>query len=93
MNMYRRITLTCECGRQAARVHEIGLTADRQLVIHWRCSHCRKYVYVVKPLADYWRECPSHHVVSEHKAARIAEDMCFLRRLGIVPPEDEEKLL
>ena len=35
-------------------------TADHQLVIHWRCSHCRQYVYVVKSLADCWRDWRNH---------------------------------
>ena len=63
--MYERIELTCECGHQPARLREVGLTVDRQLVIYWRCSHCRRQVYQVKPLAECWRECPVPVPVSE----------------------------
>lgn len=57
--MYERIEVSCECGRQPTRLREVGLTVDRQLVIYWRCSHCRRQVYRVKPLAECWRECPA----------------------------------
>ena len=57
--MYERIEVSCECGRQPARLREVGLTVDRQLVIYWRCSGCRRQVYRVKPLAECWRECPA----------------------------------
>ena len=57
--MYERIELSCECGWHPTRLREVGLTVDRQLVIYWRCSHCRRQVYRVKPLADCWRECPA----------------------------------
>lgn len=56
--MYQQIPLLCECGQEPTRLREVGLTADRQLVIYWRCSHCRRHVYIVKPLADCWRDCP-----------------------------------
>jgi len=56
--MYERIEVACECGRQPTRLREVGLTADRQLVIYWRCSYCRRQVYRIKPLAECWRECP-----------------------------------
>jgi hypothetical protein len=85
--MYQRIELSCECGRQPARVREVGLTADRQLVIYWRCSQCRKHVYIVKSLADYWRECPSPVLPQVPAPAFEAEDALFLRRVGIRFPE------
>ena len=56
--MYETIELSCECGRRPTRLREVGLTVDRQLVIYWRCSQCRRQVYRVKPLAECWRECP-----------------------------------
>jgi hypothetical protein len=88
--MYQRIALSCHCGRRPTRLREIGLTSDRQLVIYWQCSQCRKHVYVVRPLADYWRECPSPDYDSERKATYVSEDERFLQRLGIRLPEDEE---
>ena len=58
-SMYERIELTCECGWQPTRLREVGLTVDRQLVIYWRCSNCRRQMYRVKPLAECWQECPA----------------------------------
>lgn len=63
--MYERIEVTCECGHQPTRLREVGLTVDRQLVIYWRCSHCRRQVYRVKPLAECLRECPVPAPASE----------------------------
>jgi hypothetical protein len=91
--MYQRIMLSCECGRQPFKVREIGLTPERQLVIYWRCSQCRKHVYIVKSLADYWRDCPSTTPHLERKTAYGAEDALFLRRVGIRLPEEEEPSL
>jgi hypothetical protein len=88
--MYQRIDLACECGRQPARIREVGLTVDRQLVIYWRCSQCRKHVYVVKSLADYWRECPTANQLPQHGAPFEAGDALFLRRVGIRFPDDAE---
>jgi len=87
--MYQRIDVACECGHQPTRVREVGLTADRQLVIYWRCSHCRRHMYIVKALADYWRECPSHIPQNECKTGYDARDAVFLRSVGICLPEDE----
>ena len=56
--MYEQIPLSCACGRQPTRLREVGLTADRQLVIYWRCSDCRRHMYIVKPLSECMRECP-----------------------------------
>ena len=88
--MYQRIELSCECGRQPARIREVGLTADRQLVIYWRCSQCRKHVYVIKSLADYWRECPAAGVIPQQAAPFEAADALFLRRVGIRFPDEHE---
>ncbi len=94
--MYQQIRFECECGKQPVRVREIGLTADRQLVVYWRCSRCRRQVYIVKSLADYWRECPSQN--PRHDAAPRPQQGCqsayhagdveFLRSVGIRVPED-----
>jgi hypothetical protein len=81
--MYKRIKLACNCGRQPAALRELGLTPDRQLVVNWRCPRCRKQVYVVRPLADYWRECPSPGAPATAEPARDSEDALFLRRVGI----------
>lgn len=68
----------------------MGLTADRQLVIYWRCSQCRKHVYVIKSLADYWRECPAAGVIPQQAAPFEAADALFLRRVGIRFPDEHE---
>ena len=91
--MYQRIQLSCECGRPPARVRELGLTSDRQLVIHWRCGQCKKHMFVVKSLADYWRECPSTPVqrFADYQIATRstyhADDERFLRQVGIRPDD------
>ena len=81
--MYQRIRLACDCGRQPARLRELGLTPDRQLVVHWRCPRCRKQVYVVRPLADYWRECPSPGAPATPQQMDNSQDALFLRSVGI----------
>jgi hypothetical protein len=81
--MYQRIRLACNCGRQPAGLRELGLTPDRQLVVHWRCPRCRKQVYVVRPLADYWRECPNPGALMLPKPADESDDALFLRSVGI----------
>ncbi len=88
--MYQRINLSCECGRQPARVREVGLTPDRQLVIYWRCSQCRKHVYLVKSLADCWRDCPSATAAGVQQPSYAAEDARFLKRVGIRWPDEPE---
>jgi hypothetical protein len=90
--MYQRIELCCECGKRAAGLRELGLTMDRQLVVHWRCAGCKRHVYVMKPLADYWRECPSERLSGPTKrtvtsSAWEASDALFLRQVGIRPDE------
>jgi hypothetical protein len=82
--MYQRIRLACNCGRQPSGLRELGLTPDRQLVVHWRCSLCRKKVYVVRPLADYWRECPSPGApATPQPIDDDSGDAFFLRSVGI----------
>jgi hypothetical protein len=86
--MYQRIRLACNCGRQPAGLRELGLTPDRQLVVTWRCPRCRKQVYVVRPLADYWRECPSPGAPAAPGPRGESEDALFLRSVGIRVSDD-----
>jgi len=72
---FRQLSLNCECGRKPASIKSVGFTAANQLVLHWRCPQCRKFIYLLKDLADCWRECPQPHTESE--------DARFLRSLGI----------
>ena len=87
--MYKRLAPTCECGKAPARLREVGLTADHQLVLYWRCSHCRKHVYIVKALSDCWRDCPSSDWNPVQPAGAQAADSAFLRRVGIRPLDEE----
>ncbi len=90
---YETLPLHCECGQQATRIREVGLTADHQLVLHWRCVACKKYVYVVKSLSDCWRDCPQEE---EHEAVDSPDSLIgdfderFLRSLGVALPDAVE---
>ncbi len=90
---YESLQLICECGQHTNRIREVGFTADHQLVLHWRCLACKKYVYVVKSLSDCWRDCPREN---ETKPAPSAEDLLrendlrFLRSLGVRLPDTVE---
>jgi hypothetical protein len=55
---YRHFSLRCGCGAEPSRIDEVGVTDERELVIHWWCEECRKTVYASKSLSDCWRECP-----------------------------------
>jgi hypothetical protein len=71
----------------------VGFTADHQLVLHWRCLGCKKYVYVVKSLSDCWRDCPQQDeakgVASNDEVLR-ENDLRFLRSLGVTLPDAVE---
>ena len=56
---YRRFSIACQCGLPPSRIEEVGVTDERDLVIHWWCDRCKKVVYTSKSLSDCWRECPS----------------------------------
>ena len=88
---YRTLLLQCECGRNASKIREVGFTANHHLVLHWRCVACTKFMYVVKPLADCWRDCPS--MDGQNEAVPFCDewiqesDKSFLRSLGVKFPE------
>ncbi len=89
---FQELPLRCECGLVPGRIKRVGLTARHQLAIHWRCSGCRREVYVVKDLADCWRECPKSD--EEQKVCATVElgepDAQFLRSLGVRFPDAEQ---
>jgi hypothetical protein len=91
---YRTLSLQCHCGRPSSRIREIGFTADRQLVVHWRCSECKSYVYGLKPLDDCFLICPTEEelaaadVQTEEPAPK--NDADFLHGLGVKFPEEGE---
>lgn len=90
---YQALSLQCECGKPSSNIREVGFTSDHHLVLHWRCSQCKSFVYGLKPLHDCW---PIHPNVedSEEDGGLSAEamrelDAKFLRELGVAFPEDE----
>jgi len=74
---YRHFSLACGCGAAPARIEEVGVTDERELVIHWWCEDCQKVVYASKSLADCWRECPRQ----EEETGNFDEQ--FLESIGV----------
>ena len=94
---YRTLSLQCQCGKPSSRIREIGFTADRQLVVHWRCSECKSYVYGLKPLDDCLQICPTEEELAEaeiptEEVIATQKDSDFLRDVGVKFPEDEDAL-
>ena len=97
---YRILSLQCHCGQPSSRIREIGFTADRQLVVHWRCSECKSYVYGLKPLDDCFLICPTEEELAEADLGSdestvpaepaTQKDADFLHGLGVKFPEDGE---
>ena len=84
---YQTLLLHCKCGRPTTGLRDVGLTPDHQLVMHWRCTKCKRHAYVLMPLADCWRNCP-HDEDLEGKTEASEEvisetDERFLHNLGI----------
>ena len=75
---YRHFSLACRCGQPPSRIEEVGITDDRELVIHWWCDECKKVVYASKTLADCLKEAPQPDLDPNF-------DRTFLERLGIQP--------
>jgi len=84
---YRQLPLTCECGEVPDRILEVGFTAGHELVIHCWCSECHRALYLSRPLADCWRECPKPDSVPQAPASgefeTTAADAQFLQSIGI----------
>jgi hypothetical protein len=89
---HQPLVLCCTCGHGPALIQGVGLTASHQLRITWHCAACGKEVFLLKPLSDCWRECPSADSLEEGEAAasqRPADWNCddwdaeFLKSLGI----------
>jgi len=77
---YRHFSLACACGNPPSRIEEVGVTDDRELVIHWWCDDCQKVVCASKPLADCWNECPKP---TETAAEPRTFDQRFLESIGV----------
>jgi hypothetical protein len=87
----RRLRLSCPCGRVARHFSGIGFSPDHQLVIYWHCVRCKNRVFVAKPLSECWRECPvdAEEIPEEVLGAAVhADDLKFLRSLGVRYPEE-----
>lgn len=84
---YLTLALECECGRSASSVQEVGFTNDHQLILRWRCPNCKKHAYVLKPLEECWKECPSELNLEDMLRATpesIEEsDAKFLQAVGV----------
>ena len=87
---FRRLSHQCECGCAARCIEEVGLTAEHELVIYWRCTLCQRHVYVVTSLSDLWRECPERHGEETDVRPLRISDAQFLRAMGISVAEDME---
>lgn len=85
--LFQSLLLRCECGKRTSRIREVGLTTDHQLVLHWRCPSCKRYVYVVKSLSECWRECPAAGYLGESPEVQAEvfgeTDEVFLQSIGI----------
>ena len=86
---YRRIRLTCVCGKVPKSVVAVGLSTDHQLVIRWKCKFCKRDIHAVKPLADCWRDSPKSSAESTRSGAITAttDDQTFLRSMGVTPSD------
>ena len=88
---FREFKLCCECGLVPARIRQVGLSTEHQLVIHWWCQGCRKAMFVVKDLAECWEECPTRDepavsAATAYDLDRQRGDANFLHRMGICFP-------
>lgn len=88
---YETLVLRCECGRPALKIDDMGFTTDHQMVLHWRCAACRRHVYVLKSLADCWRDCPKELPDAAppqwNDDPACEPDREFLRTLGVRLPD------
>jgi hypothetical protein len=92
---FRPFSLRCECGLMPARIKQVGLSAEHQLVIHWWCLRCKKAVYVVKDLCECWEDSPAPEELAnlenpEADLNRRRDDEKFLHSLGIRLLPDEQ---
>ena len=87
----RTLIFKCGCGRSSSRIRQLGLTANHELVLSWRCSGCRRHFHSAMQFADLWRECPSSEEGKELTEADLvdASDAQFLHSLGVRLPEGE----
>ena len=83
---YRTLRLSCECGGVPKLISAVGLSSTHDLVIHWRCSRCRRSVCTVKPLSDCWQECfnaAPTNLSSAMPTVDTPDDRRFLHSIGV----------
>jgi hypothetical protein len=87
---FRKLFFQCECGRSAARVRDLGVTARQELVVRWRCAGCKRRVLIVTKLSDCWG--PS---IQSGRGQTMADqedvtafDIQFLRSLAVRLPTE-----
>jgi hypothetical protein len=90
---FRALSLRCQCGLAPSRIKQVGLTADHQFVLHWWCAGCKRKIYIVKDLADCWRECPTagdpQETFDVSPDSMREPDAKFLHSLGVKFPDSE----
>jgi hypothetical protein len=91
---FQPIPLTCDCGMAPLHLTQVGLTPQHQLVILWWCNGCQRNRFVVRDLADCWRDCPKtedFEAPIEISVANVQQaDADFLRLLGVKFPDAAE---
>ena len=77
---YRALHLACYCGDVPDRIMEIGVTSDRNLVVHFWCSSCNRVLFVSRSLEECGGMCPEPEVST---VENTADDARFLQSIGI----------
>lgn len=83
---FKSLILTCKCGAPAARLDEVGFSADHHLVVTWRCPLCKRHAYSAMPLSDCWKLGPFGRETAGPGREPTVEDEKFLRSLGVSYP-------
>ncbi len=94
---FEPLVLSCDCGRPASTFAQVGLTPEREIVFHWWCADCGEPVYVIKSLAECWRECPPKQNSADKSTPAASspgtmdlDDIAFLGMMGIKSATDSE---
>ena len=90
---YRKLSVTCECGRTASKVKWVGCYEDNKILIGWYCTRWGRTVTAARPLADCWRDCPMEDPLKTEvpvsvPAESTREDEKFLHSLGVKFSDD-----
>lgn len=86
---YRHLSISCRCGLAPSRIDEVGITDDREIVVHWWCEECQRVVYAAKSVDTCWpNAAPAAALVAAkgeipESALQRAYDAQFLQKLGI----------